>query len=511
MTARELLCSLLIMPGLAHAQWLDPDFGTGGQVEEPFSFDGADYATSAVLQPDGKIVVAGSIEVGAGERDHFVARFNANGTLDSGFGSGGGIAVDVQAQDQANGIALQADGGIVVVGTSASPGTDKVVMRFTTNGVLDTTFNGSGILVIDDSFAEDQLYGVAIQPDQKIVVVGQGFNGSKDTFYIARLNSDGSFDAGFSGGQIEHTISGDNCHANAVTVMADGRIVSVGASYTDANTGNDAAVVRYLADGSLDTGFDGDGIVVLPAMPGTETAYAVHVRAGDDVLVGATVEVGIGEFYVAVAHVLETGDPDVGWGISGWVLLHAGINGTRATAVSTDLDGHVLVAGTLETETTGTQTYLARLMGGSGVLDPGFGSGGELMQGSSIDPGSASAMVVQPDNKVVLAGGHGVSAGSNVRLIRYLHDLATSISTPAASSFVVHEAQGRLGFSLPDAGPWVCSLVDMQGRTCRSATAKGVLGSPQTMDLAALPTGGYTLLLQQGGRVMAARFIHDLQ
>ena len=143
--------------------------------------------------------------------------------------TGGYTTYNVASGDVANDVALQPDGAIVVVGTANGVGTDKVILRFTATGQVDASFNGTGALVIDDSFAEDQLNGVAIQPDGKIVAVGQGFNNSKDTFYICRLNSDGTFDSTFgTGGQIEHPILSDNCRALDVVIMADGRIVGVG-------------------------------------------------------------------------------------------------------------------------------------------------------------------------------------------------------------------------------------------------------------------------------------------
>lgn len=508
MKPRSLLWILLVHSTLTQAQvWLDPEFGAGGVADETFAAAGFDGATCAALQPDGKIVVAGGVDTGGVERDFLVARFNTDGALDTGFGTAGYTAIDVETQDQANGVALQDDGGIVVVGTSSSTGTDKVILRLTDEGLLDTSFNGTGVRVIDDSYVEDQLNGVAIQPDQKIVVVGQGFNGSKDTFYIARLNTNGSFDTtGFSGGQIEHTITGDNCHANAVAVMDDGHIVSVGMSYTDANTGYDAAVVRYNADGSMDDTFDGDGILVLPGVSGTENATSILFQEFGNMLVGGSFELG-GEQYVAVARVLADGVPDPGWGISGWALLFAGVSGTRCTALGTAPDGYLLAAGTVVASANVEQSFMARFMGNA-VLDPTFGTNGVLVRGDAADPERALAMLVQPDGKMVLAGSHGLSTNADVRLLRYLQDPATFIPEIICDNLQVHENGDQLQFTLPSEGIWTCRVEDGLGKVCLSRSMAGSEGSGKTMALGALPTGTYLLSVQQGSNRLTARFLH---
>ena len=145
--------------------WLDPTFGNGGVVSISLAAT-YDVATCMALQPDGKIVVGGTYADTPDHADFMLARYEADGSLDAGFGNGGWNILDYGLFDVVNDLALQPDGGIVLAGTTQSAGTDKVIMRFTPTGQLDPTFNGNGYMIIDDSFQEDQINGVAVQSVQ---------------------------------------------------------------------------------------------------------------------------------------------------------------------------------------------------------------------------------------------------------------------------------------------------------------------------------------------------------
>ena len=178
---------------------LDTTFGSGGKVTTFFNFSDAN---SVAVQADGKIVVAGANQPGNGSRNIVLARYHANGSLDNSFGNGGIVTTSVGNFNSASGIAIQADGKIVVAGFSGSSRSvgSFAVVRYETTGALDTSFDGDGKVIIDMgnyNFAND----LAIQPDGKIVVVGGSgvAQSSNYAFAVARLNSDGSLDTSFDG------------------------------------------------------------------------------------------------------------------------------------------------------------------------------------------------------------------------------------------------------------------------------------------------------------------------
>src|ERR1051325_589532 len=148
---------------------LDPTFGNGGKVATEFHFA---HPTDVVVQADGKIVVCGTDESNTAE--FVLVRYHADGSLDTSFGNGGKVSTGLgQPFNYANGMAIQADGKIVVTGYAGAHGPirDFAIVRYETNGSLDTSFDGDGKVIIDmggDNFAND----LAIQTDGKIVVVG---------------------------------------------------------------------------------------------------------------------------------------------------------------------------------------------------------------------------------------------------------------------------------------------------------------------------------------------------
>jgi uncharacterized delta-60 repeat protein len=129
-------------------------------------------------------------------------RYNADGSLDTGFGGGDGIVTtSISAgDDKAHGLALQADGKIIVVGETSGNGKDFAVLRYNADGSLDTLFGGGDGIVTTDfaggSF--DVAYRVVVQADGRIVVGGASGSGTTD-FAVARYLADGSLDTSFSG------------------------------------------------------------------------------------------------------------------------------------------------------------------------------------------------------------------------------------------------------------------------------------------------------------------------
>ena len=172
--------------------FLDPTFGARGRVTTNFGPYGVGNAVA--LQRDKKIVVAGSAAVARG-LNFAVARYNADGSLDLTFGTKGKVTTSFGGGtfDRGNAMVLQKDGKIVVAGTTAGTrGLNFAVARYNTNGSLDTGF-GTGGKVTTSFYKADRGYAVALQKDGKIVVAGT----SDSNFAVARYNVDGSLDMKF--------------------------------------------------------------------------------------------------------------------------------------------------------------------------------------------------------------------------------------------------------------------------------------------------------------------------
>jgi len=229
---------------------LDTSFDGDGLVTTSVSGTG-DKGRAVAIQSDGKILVAGE----DGNKNITVVRYNSDGSLDTTFDGDGIVTTTISGNDKGNGIAIQADGKILVAGSTRDAGGNDnfLLLRYNPNGGLDTTFDGDGIAFTSLGTAKDQAWDVAIQSDGKIIVVGK----ADVDIGVVRFNTNGSLDTTFDGDGIAVTDLGSGKdEARAVALQSDGKIVVGG------NTDVDFALVRYNANGSLDTGFGTGGSVV---------------------------------------------------------------------------------------------------------------------------------------------------------------------------------------------------------------------------------------------------------
>ena len=257
---------------------LDPTFGTDGKTVADFFHN--DQAFAMAVQPDGKFVVAGTTTSDQyGTEDFLVARFHPNGSLDTSFGDAGKTRLDLlHGVDLANAVALQPDGKIVVAGSVRAWGaqffTDSfVLVRFNHDGSLDPTF-GSGGKVVTNFFGYQQANAVLVQSDGKIVAAGFASQTNSDgaDFALARYNADGSLDLTFDGdGKVITSFSNFPDMIDALALQPDGKIIAGGTLRLDDNFyAGDFALARYNPDGSLDAAFGAGGKVVTDITgPGT--------------------------------------------------------------------------------------------------------------------------------------------------------------------------------------------------------------------------------------------------
>jgi uncharacterized delta-60 repeat protein len=248
-----------------------------------------------VVQADGKIVVVGT--TGAG-RDLTVVRLTSGGQLDSTFGNGGEVAVHVGAgPDEARGVVVQADGKIVVVGSAVQSDTDFALLRLNPDGGRDTTF-GNGGVVTTNFGGIDTATSVALQSDGKLVAAGSATYGRFTFFALARYNTDGSLDTSFGAGTgslgpagtVTTSVGAITDVANALTIQPNGKIVLAGrADRTESDSsGVDFALVRYDADGTPDANFGINGQVVTRIGSGASAAAAVGFTANGKLVAAGT-------------------------------------------------------------------------------------------------------------------------------------------------------------------------------------------------------------------------------
>ena len=233
---------------------LDPFWATGsplgpGKLMSPIGTRG-DNANALALQPDGKIVVTGyCLNVSATAVDFCLVRYSALGALDTSFGSGG-IVTTAVGDGQARALALQPGGKIIAAGTCWNgSNNDFCLARYTAAGALDTSFGSGGKVITPFGSSTGFANAVALQPDGKIVVAGYCSNGSDNDFCLARYTPLGALDTGFgSGGKVITAMGIGNDSAAAVALQPDGKIVLAGTCYNGSN--DDFCLARYTAAGA---------------------------------------------------------------------------------------------------------------------------------------------------------------------------------------------------------------------------------------------------------------------
>jgi uncharacterized delta-60 repeat protein len=385
---------------------LDPTFGSGGKVTTDVG--GSDGAQAVAIQGDGKVVAAGLGNfAGPGTGDFALARYNPDGSLDTSFGSGGKVTTDFGGFDAASAVAIQPDGKIIAAGRSGSG--DFALARYNPDGSLDSSF-GSGGKVTTDFGGFDSAFGVALQADGKIVAAGQG--ASSGDFALARYNPDGSLDPTFgSGGKVTTDFAPFEA-ATAVTIQADGKIVTTGST-----SSGDFALLRYKPDGSLDTSFGSGGIVSTTF--GFASAFGGALALQPDGKIIAAGRAGT-DFLLARFNPAD-GSLDSSFGSGGIATTSfGGAVFDAAFGVVLQPNGKIVAAGgTFNSFSPPAADFaLARYMP-DGSLDSSFGSGGTLTTDfGGFDIGFGVAL--QADGKIVAAGQGG--SGSDFALARYLGD-----------------------------------------------------------------------------------------
>ena len=256
---------------------LDTSFGTNGIVVARLG-NNADSVSKVRLQPDGKILLAGTSWADGTGYNILLVRYNSNGTLDTTFNSTGFVTRNINGEsyDYAGDMAVLPDGKIVVVGSS-NPGYavgDILIMRFNADGTLDTTFDGDGILVMTTT-AGGAAGQIILLPDGKYLVTGYRNDGAKPDFLLMRLNPDGSFDTSFgTGGATVASVSPDANYISSTDRQSDGKIIAVGSNY----------IARFTSDGILDTTFGTGGTTRVPSV--YETNF-VKVTTADKIMVSS--------------------------------------------------------------------------------------------------------------------------------------------------------------------------------------------------------------------------------
>ena len=366
-------------------------------------------SSAALMQPDGKIVLAGGVIMN-GNPDIAVARVNTDGTLDNSFAGDGiqntDIAMDTEG---ASDLALQPDGKIVVVGQAAG---DFAVVRYNSDGSVDNSFSGDGIELTNFGGPDESARGVAIQPDGKIVVAGNAVAGT-NVFGVARYLPDGTPDNSFSFDGKTTILIGNFCFAAAVAMQSDGKIVVAGGAFSAGNPG--FALARLNTDGAPDNSFSGDGQLITDLGPFDDRAQAVVIQ-GDGKIIAGGYTAGLGPSGFALVRYNTDGTPDNTFSGDGVVITDISSSLDLLFSLALMADGRI-VAGGYASSQYAVVRYLS-----NGMPDNSFDGDGIVTGGFPDGTTAYQASAVQSDGKIVVAGSAFIDDRSAFAIARYNTD-----------------------------------------------------------------------------------------
>ena len=397
---------------------LDPTFDGDGKVITDFEGGAYDVGNGVAVQGDGKILVAGETQ-SAADDSFAIVRYKADGGLDPSFDGDGKVRTDFTStsREWAEDGAVQPDGKFVAAGVVSLPATasDFALVRYNPDGTLDASFSEDGKVATDFSaISLDWAFAVTIQPDGRIVAAGSSRWGPpgarRADVAVARYNGDGSPDSSFDGdGRVVTSISpGLDAFAMDLVIQPDGKLVVGGYGQDRLSGAQSTFLMRYTAAGSLDTSFDGDGVVLT-----TETGYGLALQRDGKIVTAGSHGFGVARFN-------SNGSLDVGFGEAGHAT--APFEGS-AGAVALQPDGKIVAGGS----GAGGHNFAVARFQTSGNPDTTFGSGGvaETVLGGPAGSDMAWDVAIAPGGKIVLAGmSRPTSDGPfDFAVVRYIGEL----------------------------------------------------------------------------------------
>ncbi|MBL8363185.1 MAG: hypothetical protein JNN18_22045 [Rubrivivax sp.] len=411
---------------------VDTSFGTPGAVPAP-ALPGAvitqvasseDYAWAVAVQPDGKVLTVGTTAISTGTVVA-VTRHLRDGGIDPSFGTGGKVITQVGTRgDSARAAAVQPDGRIVVAGWTDSTGIDAnfLVLRYRADGTPDPTFADGGRYVHAFGTGTDRAHAVAIQDDGRIVVGGTTLKNTSTTgqdFALVRLMPNGALDTSFGdGGQVITPMQAQSA-GDVVYALALPVVAGEQRIVAVGGEGNFVAA-RYRASGALDTTFGTGGKVIGLFDANIGAARSVALLPGGRMVLAGGI---LNDF--AAAQLTESGQLDVTFGQAGRVIVPVSTtNWDNATAVARQPDGRLVLGGWAYSGNSSSADFVAVRLTAAGALDAEFGTNGiaihPVAAGTRSD--SARGLVLQHDDRVpavrAILGGEASSSNYDYALVR---------------------------------------------------------------------------------------------
>ncbi len=328
--------------------------------------------------------------------------FAQSGILDTTFGTDGIVTTQVSTTyNFGMATVVQPDGKIIVAGYAGTPATYKAaVVRYNTDGSLDNSFGNAGKLTIPIGTAKSYATDVVLQDDGKIVLGARTYDNVSGNFALVRLNEDGSFDSSFGTNGIVIASTGGNDVSASILIADDGKILLAG------DSDNSFSVAKFNSDGSLDTSFGINGWAITVFDNASSFIQQIAFQNDGKIVMGGFVVNSVGRYQMAAARMNPDGTLDNGFGVGGKLFFNIGIDQDFATALAIQSDGKILLGGHTYITSNPRLSYdfaVVRL-DTDGDFDTTYGTNGVATAQIVDEANYTNGMIIQSDDKVVLAG-----------------------------------------------------------------------------------------------------------
>ncbi|WP_027378041.1 T9SS type A sorting domain-containing protein [Kaistella palustris] len=485
---------------------LDNSFNQTGILSGNYS-TGNNSGDALAVQPDGKIIVAGAtgsssaIKVG-------VNRHNADGSLDTTFGTNGKISFSSGwIKSFVKEIVVQPDGKIVLAGYRWDDSTgDFVLVRLNPDGSFDNTFGTAGIAIIDGGQTEVS-ESFAMTNEGDFILSGY----VNDHFSMAKVKSDGTIDTAFgTDGWVITEFGQLASYSKSIAITSEGRIILGGMILDVFENKFKYGIAAYHPDGTIDTSFGEDGKLNFHVGPENDNDFGVKVIALKDgkILIGghswyATQPL---RYELVVARLNADGSFDSTYGTDGFFRTRLVENGESYLAdMALQADGKLVLAGAAN-QGSAYDSGLARVTA-DGHLDASFGDKGKVfLHIAGTTYSEIYKVILQPDGKIMVSGDMA-PAGSPVQyfLARFLDKtLAVQNASTAAAQLYPNPASDQLHFNFEKSGKeHDAEIYNMAGQ--KVMTAK--VSSKSSLNISKLAVGSYIVNLMSDGKLTTLRFI----
>ncbi len=480
------ICMLLLVSTRISAQvaFIDQSFGYWGTVVH--NFYGKNYCHAGIMQPDGKLVLVGTADETSYALQNFaISRYTIDGMIDSTFSNDGIDSVDLNNYlDEARHAALDTLGRIVVTGRSSDLNGNKYVgmVRYNPDGTYDNSFSGDGKVSHQMSSSLVEPWAILVKGDGKIAVAGRLYsNSSSNDVFIMQFNDNGTPDNTFgASGLASPGVAGSQSCLSMVE-QPDGKLIVAGNNQTFTGGAFGYLIMRFNSNGTLDSTFNGDGIMV-------DTLAGINI-SGMALLPDGRIIVGgdcshLPDSHFALARYLDDGVRDSTFGTSGQVetVIGTGTGSSVITDIRLQADGKILATGYFSGD---ALVYLARY-NTDGTIDNSFGVNGIIGTGIGTSTNRSNAVLIQPNGKIVLTAWSAVINGTlldiDFSMIRYglnvnTGDVETNLSNNVVQVYPNPVVQTTtITWSNSNFSNNTFSLYDVTGRLleCRQITENSI-------------------------------------